>query len=261
MQLDTARVLGLRGAPNFRDLGGYETTDGRHLRWGIVYRSNKLSALTRDDEAKVERLHIAAEIDLRTQEEREHEPSLWLHPPADVYQSPKESLGPVLKSVLHNAGTAEAARGSLEQFYARIPDLYRDEYTALFRRLAAGARVLLFFCTAGKDRTGVAAAILLSALGVPRETVIADYVLTNTLLPLPPRLDASAPGDKLSPALAALNQLPEDVRVQLWRADDSYIAAALNAIDQHYGSVAGYLKTGLGLSDDDISGLRNALLT
>lgn len=249
-------VLGLQGAPNFRDLGGYATSDGHHVRYGMVYRSNKLSALTAADEAAVDRLRLVAEIDLRTAEERKSEPSRWLHTPAAIYESPKETLAPTLGPLLARIHDAATARVALTDFYAEMPDVYRPEYTALFRRLLNRDTPMVVHCTAGKDRTGVAAAVLLSALGVPRMTVIADYALTTTLLP-PPK--TSTPPQHVPVALVALYALPADARAAVWRADPAYIEAALDAIDHEYGSVHGYLRQGLGLTEPEIQTLKATL--
>ena len=250
------RVLGLAGAPNFRDLGGYETVDGHHVRYGLIYRSEKLSALTPADDLRLDRLHIAAEVDLRTAEERRSEPSRWLHPPGDLYESPKETLGPDIKSLLAGVHDAASARTAVDGFYARMPDLYREEYAALFRRLASGEHPIVVHCTAGKDRTGVASAIVLSALGVPRSTVVADYALTNRLLPVPTRQSTAGAAKSIS----AMDQLPDDARDELWRAEDEYVLAALGAIDREYGSVGSYLEKGLGLTAADLAALKASLL-
>ncbi len=129
---DEPHILGLQGAPNFRDLGGYATADGHHVRSGLVYRSNKLSALTPADEAAIDQLHLVAEIDLRTAEERKSEPSRWLHAPADIYDSPKSTLKPTLDPLLGKIHDAASARSALTDFYAQMPDIYRPEYAALF---------------------------------------------------------------------------------------------------------------------------------
>ena len=86
------RTLGLQGAPNFRDVGGYATASGQHVRWGEVYRSNDLSNLTPADADRVAALDLISVVDLRTEEERQHAPDIWLHAPMEVYSSPKTSL-------------------------------------------------------------------------------------------------------------------------------------------------------------------------
>jgi len=172
---DDVRSLRLQGAPNFRDIGGYATTDGRHVRWESVFRSNDLSKITPNDAEKIAALKLAAVIDLRTEDERRQSPSIWLSPPLDVYESPQQSLVPAMQATLKEAGTARGARAAMITFYSSMPDDYKTEYSAMFHRLAAGEVPLLVHCTAGKDRTGVAIALLLASVGVPRS------VMTETI--------------------------------------------------------------------------------
>ena len=253
------RSLGLTGAPNFRDIGGYASSDGRHVRWGRVFRSSELSKLTPEDEGKVARLGLVAVIDLRTQEERDRSPSAWLERPADSYESPKPSLAPVMSTILKDAATADGARAGIEAFYAQMPDAYRDEYAAFFHRIASGELPILIHCSAGKDRTGLAIALLLATLRVPRDTIMTDYALTETLVP---RLLGQNPGAPAAAGQAAniLGQLPEASQRVLWRSDPRYLAVALRSIDREYGSVEGYVRNGLHVSEHEQAALRKALL-
>jgi protein-tyrosine phosphatase len=246
-----ARALELSGAPNFRDIGGYVTVDGHSVRWNRVYRSSDLSHLTSTDAKKVGSLNIASVIDLRTDEERARSPRVWMRSPADIYQSPQKTLAPVMQVILHDAESADGARAGLIQFYARMPDRYRAEYSAMFQRIAAGELPILVHCTAGKDRTGVAIALLLTAIGVSRPVVVDDYALTEKLVP------ASAGA---ASAQGASAKLPEESRRVLWRADPKYILAALDSIEREYGSTNGYLARGLGLSKAQIVAVRAALV-
>jgi len=256
-----SRTLGLAGAPNFRDIGGYATVDGHHVRWNRVYRSSELSHLTADDAQKVDALDLASVLDLRTANEREASPSAWLHPPGDIYQSPKETLAPVMHLILDDAGSADGARMGMIKFYAEMPDMYRSEYAAMFRRVAAGDLPILVHCTAGKDRTGVAVAVLMTSIGVSRNLVIEDYQLTERLGPAPTdagKRAAAAPSDaKTQDTLA---HLPEESRRALGRAAPEYIQAALDSIDREYGSSDAYLEHGLGLSKTEITAVRAALV-
>jgi protein-tyrosine phosphatase len=255
------RALGLEGAPNFRDIGGYATANGSHVRWGEVYRSNDLSKLTTADADRVAALDLASVIDLRTEDERRHAPSIWLHAPTDIYSSPKTTLAPVMHAILTDAATPEGARAGMTKFYTQMPAEYRDEYAVMFHRIAAGKLPILVHCTAGKDRTGVAMAVLLTALGVPRQTVIEDYALTEKLVP-PPAAAAQHPapvGGAAAP-LSPLAQLPVESREALWRSDPEYISAALDSIDREYGSVEGYVERELGVSKAEVRALRARLL-
>ncbi len=261
VQTPHSRVLGLEGAPNFRDIGGYATTNGHHVRWGEVFRSNELSTLTPADEDKVAALDLAAVIDLRTVDERRRAPSRWLHAPPDIYESPQPTLAPVMHTILNDAGTVAGARAGMITFYQHMPDDYHEEYAAMLHRMAAGKLPVLVHCTAGKDRTGVAMAVLLRTLGVPRRTVVEDYVLTEKLVPAPAAAaQKPAPPGAAPAAPSPLAQLPPESRQALWRSDPDYISAALDSIDHEYGSVDGYVRRELGVSESEVRALRANLL-
>jgi protein-tyrosine phosphatase len=251
----------LAGAPNFRDIGGYATVDGHHVRWHRVYRSSELSHLTADDAQKVDSLDLASVVDLRTANERDASPSAWLHPPGDIYQSPKATLAPVMHLILDDAGSADGARMGMIKFYAQMPDMYRSEYAAMFHRVAAGDLPILVHCTAGKDRTGVAIAVLMTSIGVSRTAVVEDYELTEQLAIAPAyatkRVAVTASDAKSQDALA---HMPEESRRALGRAAPEYIEAALDSIDREYGSSDAYLEHGLGLSKTEIAAVRAALV-
>jgi len=247
----------LQGAPNFRDIGGYVTKDGRHVRWGQVFRSGELSHLTPLDREKLDDLSLVSVVDLRAQDERDQAPSLWGHRPDDLYESPKLTIAPVMKKLLQDTPSAEALKKKMEIVYSETITNYRAEYSELFHRVAAGKLPILVNCTAGKDRTGVAIALLLSAVDVPRSTVMADYELTEKLVPPNPAQKRSAPVG--GAAKAGFADLPAASRNALWRADPAYLTAALDAVDREYGSIHGYMRRALGLSDTEIRALRSAL--
>lgn len=252
------RSLGLEGAPNFREEGGYASTNKRHVRWGLVYRSNALNKLTPADAARIEEITLAAVVDLRTREERAQSPSVWQRRPDDVYESPKESLKPLMATVLKDAQTPQGARAGMKSYYASMPDLYRDEYAAMFHRISAGKLPILVHCTAGKDRTGVAMAILLRSLRVPRQVVAADYQLTDQLLPAPDWAKNSHPGGTAA-AQDAVARIPVESRLALSQANPEYIGSALDSIEREYGSIDHYLIRGLGLSPAEVASVRRLL--
>jgi protein-tyrosine phosphatase len=255
------RALGLEGAPNFRDIGGYATATGRHVRWGEVYRSNELSKLTTADADRVAGLDLVSVVDLRTEEERQRAPSIWRHAPADVYDSPKSTLAPVMHTILADAATPDGARAGMTKFYAQMPDEYHEEYAAMLHRMAAGKLPILVHCTAGKDRTGVAMAVLLTTLGVPRQTVVEDYSMTDKLVPAPAAAAAHpAPVGAAAAPPSPLAQLPTASREALWHSDPAYISAALDSIDREYGSMDVYVERELGVSKAEIRMLRAKLL-
>jgi protein-tyrosine phosphatase len=244
------RAVHLEGAPNFRDLGGYHTRDGLVIRWGQVYRSNKLSALSSQDVEQLRGLQIGSLIDFRAADERAAEPDRFL--PPYVYRSAKPSIKPAMKTIMGRRRNASDVRSGMRRFYSEMPFSYAPEFSAMLHRLAASDEPLVMHCTAGKDRTGVAAAILLSLLGVPRGDVISDYTRTAQLLP---RNIAA-----VSPKTRNVPPLPVSMQQALLAAEPDYITNALSAIDRRYGSVNDYAGRLLGVRPQEIQAIRSRLL-
>ena len=245
-------ALGLTGAPNFRDFGGYRTSDGHNVRSHILYRSSALAPLTPVDWIKVDGLGIQGVYDLRTVSERQSKPDGWPHPPATVYGSPKPDLSGLFGDIRAAGNSPARARAAFLRFYAAAPFAYAGEYAAIFHALAQNQVPVLIHCTAGKDRTGVAAALLLEALRVPRATILADYAMTETLTPPPPpHPPMGGPAPTMAPAVAKM----------LWRADPAYVEAALQAVQRRYGSIDAYMRGALKMTPVEIASLRHNLLS
>lgn len=254
------RVVPLEGAANFRDLGGYATTGGKHVRWGQVFRSNGLSALTDADYRTVGDLDVRLVCDLRTDQERKTQPTVWRGGKAvPVFlNSPKAGLDMDMRALFGNGPpSVEAVRANFIGFYKLMPDAYAEEYRAMFDKLLAGDAPMLVHCSAGKDRTGVASALILTALGVPRATVSADYAMSETLLNTADARRAMAAGAKADdPKAAMFAKLPPEITRVLMRTEPAYVEAALEAIEQKYGSVEAYLDKVLGVDAKDLAALR-----
>ncbi len=254
------RHIPLQGAENFRDLGGYATRDGRTVRFGLLFRSDDLSGLTDDDLETLGHLHLRTIFNLRSDREggaRAYRlpgasPPRVVHLPVDV-----EPLFPGLlrRLILRgDVGPFEFSRRHIEANVAYVLD-FRDEFGALLRTLAEpGTLPALVHCTKGKDRTGFAAALVLFALGVPRDTVFEDYLLTNRYTA------ASRRRTVRLVRLASLFRVGEEEIRPLVEARPEYLQAALETIDEHYGSVEAYLREGLGLGDARLERLRAAVL-
>jgi protein-tyrosine phosphatase len=257
---DPRRVIRFEGAHNFRDLGGYRTGSGRTVRWGRVYRSAKLCSLTDADADRLHALGILAVVDLRTREERKFEPSRWREPPPHLHVSGHESVGAIRQRIRAAGTSAAAAELVMLENYADRASSLRDEFRALFLLLAAGRMPLLVHCTAGKDRTGAACALVLEALGVPRETVLADYALTTRLLPRRAARGSGAlpVGGRDAPSQKT-GRLPPEVLAAIWDARPAYLERMLEAVERDYGSVEGYLRDGLGLMAGEIEAIRQHL--
>lgn len=232
------RHVPLEGTANFRDLGGYVTADGKHVRQGMLYRSDALDSLTPNDWQKLERLNIARITDFRSTKEVRRRPDHLsaalerrrVHVPLEYVPRQQEPT----------AGTSTLADidRALTEFYPRFARESRAEYGAWLKSLLDGSPAAphVFHCTGGADRTGFGAAVLLMALGVSREQVLEDYLLTNRFL-------YSPRGHALLGKRVA-GSLPDGVQVQ-----PSYLDAAFDAITADYGSFDAYLRDGLGIDD------------
>lgn len=228
------RALDLAGASNFRDLGGYHTADGRQVRWRLLYRSDQLAALAPDDVARLQALGIGRALDFRGEQECAAAAYAW---PGMVRHA--LSIEPTVVQEVQSllaAGrtlTAEDAELLMKQTYRHFVTDCQAQYRELFEHLLAGPGPLVFHCTAGKDRTGLAAALILRALGVPMAQVMEDYLLTNRLYKEP----ASVTG-VLSPDVVAI----------LWRVQPGFLRAALQVLEQDFGGMAAYLEQALGIA-------------
>lgn len=222
-----SRHLALQGASNFRDLGGYPTADGRTTRWRHIFRSNHLGQLTAADVEIVRALGVRSAFDFRGVEERAA--GICVVNEITVHSLPIE---PTVVAALR----AELARGTLTAPVAL--ELMRGH-------LLEDRAPLVIHCTAGKDRTGFASALILHALGVPDEIIAEDYLLTNQHY----KRDATAAID-----------LPEDVRNAIGSVEASYLAAAFEAVGQEYGDIETYLRDALKLGAAERTALKERYL-
>ncbi|MBI1265125.1 MAG: protein-tyrosine-phosphatase [Alphaproteobacteria bacterium] len=240
------RLLPLEGGKNFRDLGGYETADGRRVRWGQLYRSGVMTGLTEGDYRYLSHLGIGVVCDLRASSERVAEPTDWRAGPVQTLAWDYEIDTAVFAAAFSGGLSEENSVAAFSGFYRDMPGAFADRFAALFDMLEAGGQPAAFHCSAGKDRTGVAAALILTALGVPRETILADYALSDTFVDYMADIEASrASIDPEDPA-AFWVSLPDEVLAPFMRSDPAYLAAALDQIEADHGSVDAYLTGVLG---------------
>ncbi|WP_018179905.1 tyrosine-protein phosphatase [Jongsikchunia kroppenstedtii] len=219
--------LGLTSVKNARDLGGYRTANDKTLASGLVFRTANLATLSPADAAKLTSLHLATDVDLRTAIERTVQPD---RPVAGAAQQWNDVLGqanPIDMLVLSGAYvdfvTNPAARAAFSKTLKTI------------ETNAAAGKATLFHCSAGKDRTGWTAAVLLTILGVDRSTVNQDYLLSNAY-------NNATPNDPIN------------------GVNIDWLNASFNAAKQHYGSFDNYVRNGLGLTAADIASLKHSLL-
>ena len=239
----------LEGATNFRDLGGYPTEDGRTVKWGMLFRSNGLFALTDGDLDYLARRKFRLVCDFRSVEEQTTAPSRLPadDPPEVLSLSVRPEAGNRLRVLAMSGGTRLAdiiaAYAAVYRAYARD---HHDQFGALMARLAdAGSYPAVFHCMAGKDRTGFAAAMILAALGVPGEAIFEDYLLTNTHWALKARFP---------------DAMDEETQAAFGAARREYLEAAFDELHRSHGSLDAYVRDALGLSEAARENMRAHLL-
>ncbi|MEM5518034.1 tyrosine-protein phosphatase [Henriciella sp. AS95] len=257
------RLLPLEGGRNFRDLGGYKTSDGRSVKWGKLYRSGVMDGLTDQDYDYLSGLGIQVICDFRTAHERAEEPTEWRAGEIEylTFPDPEEGDSMGLMAIFQNPdATPEMVSQNMAQSYAGIAADQAPAYREMFDRLAAGEIPLAFNCTAGKDRTGIGAALLLTALGVPRDTVVADYALSEVYVDYMEEFVGDGQEIPADSPYAFLAQLPPEMVAPLMRSDPLYIETALADIEETHGSVMTFLKEEIDVTDEELEAIREALL-
>ena len=240
------------GAINFRDFGGAGTRDGRRVARGRLYRSDALWQFTDADLERFAALGIRTVCDFRADHERERWPNRLpaVAPPRNLGLGfTPQGTQAAWAAVNSGQMDAQGVRAYMREHYRAIATVHREFYAQMFRAmLEPDALPFLVHCASGKDRTGFAAAIILTSLDVPREAVVADYVISDRALH---RRDLwhlfhrdVDPGAYQAVGAAA----PE------------YLAGSFEAIDIQWGGADGYLRDALGLTDADRARLRDLLL-
>jgi protein-tyrosine phosphatase len=248
--IDSAlRHLNLAGASNFRDLGGYPGRDGRTVRWRRLFRSNHLADLAPGDIDVLRELALKSAFDLRGAHERQS--AMCCLDDITVHSLPIEPA--IVTSLISRLRAAEPL--SVQETGELMRESYRDyvrndtpKFRALFAHLLDDHAPLVIHCTAGKDRTGFACALILRALGVSEELILEDYLLTNRHY----RIDR-ATSDSIP--------LPDDIKAVLISVEGSFLAAAFGVIHSEYGGIDGYLEEGLGIGPQQRGILEQRYLT
>lgn len=236
----------LPSASNFRDLGGHIGLGGRPVRHGRVYRSDHLAGLTPVDLRTLQRMGLTHRIDFRGVDERAALPC----DVAGLTALPLSIEPTVVQRVqaLIGEGTVPTEAQAVEL----MCDTYRGfvheaapMYARFFRHLIEQPTPVVFHCTAGKDRTGYAAALLLGALGVAHDDIVQDYLLTNRLFRRSPLVQARGPAHVM------------DV---LWTVQPAFLDAAFATIEMEFGGLPSYLEGPIGLGPHELAQLRASLL-
>ena len=256
--------LGITSVPNLRDLGGYTTTNGATISGGLAYRSNQLSGISQDDMQKLSQLGLKVSLDLRTWAERSARPDelpsgtkyVWLDVLADSPQAGPAQLEKLLQDPKKanadlGGGKVEALFQASYREFISLPSA-KKEFRKFYVILADKSQLpALFHCTTGKDRTGWAAAALLTLLGVPKDKVYEDYLRSNDyIIPAYQKVIngfAKAGGDP---------SIPEAIL----GVKKEYLDAAFDEMEKKYGSIEGYFSEGLGIDAPQQKAIRDIYL-
>lgn len=256
------RRLGMQGTPNFRDFGGYRTSDGRQVKWGHLFRSGHLASLSDEDVDLLAHLELDLICDFRRREEQVDLPSRL-----PSQRTPRVASLPIIPGSNSRFFEVAEERGERVQPFDRramfdfMVEINRDfaegqqqTYARMFREILAlpDARFLVH-CAAGKDRTGFAAALVLLALGVPRDVVVRDYLLTGRYFN--PEREMGRLKRKYR-----MEHIDSEAVLPILEVHEDYLLPALTAVEQKYGSWEGYLDQALGIGPTELAELRSRYL-
>jgi protein-tyrosine phosphatase len=233
------RHVPLEGVQNLRDLGGYTAIAGTETVWGVIYRSDSLHNLTSADRAELERRGVTTVIDLRRAHELEAEPNPFA-----------QSSGYLHISLFDNLPSGSIVRSNLETLYDAILTHCGDALRDVLESIIAAPGTAVVHCKAGKDRTGLIAALLLGGVGVPDETIADDYALTTTHA-------KALLADQLEAAKSA--GLDIERTAHFLSADRETMLETLKRLRERHGSVRVYL-THIGISRSAARAIRTALV-
>ena len=253
---EDTRKLPFTGAHNFRDLGGYKTSDGKTGKWGKVYRSDNLHSLTDEDLKYMERLNIKSVVDFRSDEERNEEPDRLTPDMTPILLPIKFEPEGVTENLTRDLtfGNLDSSN-LLRDFNIILVKEFTEEYREFFRHIVDnGGEPFLLHCTAGKDRAGFGSAMILTVLGVPREKIIEDYLLTNTYVS--DHVDRKL----LETELKTFFRADSDNLRKINFVEERYIQAAFDTIDSHWGGMDQYISEGLNLTEEDINKIKDYYL-
>ena len=258
------RAIQLDGVQNTRDLGGLRTEDGRTVRKGQLIRSGEIDDLSSAGMARLDNMGVNAIVDLRTTKEATAAPVRWPRGEGPVrfnfpvMEQESAKIDGMRASI--KAGTAKEADTEVlfSDAFSYIATDYTAEIRSLFEVILAQpeGEAVLFHCSGGKDRTGIATALVLSALGVTKSEIEADFMMSNTLK------DADRSAAKIASEVNAAqgtNMTPAAVWPSVG-VRKTYLDEFYESVRSNYGSVDGYLRKGLGLTDTELQALRDRYL-
>lgn len=250
------RVIPMDGLVNFRDLGGYPTEDGRFTKWGKLLRSAAHDEISQADSSFLQQMGLKTVVDYRSGYEEQEHPDVGVAGVQYLHLRPFED-----SNATNILDLQQFMTGGVDGAIAMLTETNRilaknshcnSVYRELLLRLLDEAQVpLVQHCTAGKDRVGVGAATILLALGVPRQIILEDYLLSN---------QNQLRVDKLETAEAPISEKQRQLFAALTQVHAAYLQAFFDEVDQTWGGTAGYLHNGLGLTDEQLERLKELYL-
>ena len=260
-QRDAHRLLNFQGIANFRDLGGYQTGAGKRVKWGALYRAGTFANASDADLRNLQQLNLVTFIDFRSSGEKEEEPNRLPDPKGfNVVEIPTLDDG---NKALVGEVMARIESGNFDGFDPNLAMLkanrqFASEFTPQFRQfihtvLEADGAPVLWNCSAGKDRTGFAAAILLRILGISQDAVIQDYMASKE------HALAARRSQLLLLRLFKGEEAADKLAIMMG-VEQAWLEAAFAEIDARWGSFDNYVSAGLELSSADVARLRSNLL-
>lgn len=253
------RHIGLEHTVNFRDLGGLKTKHGRTVRKGFIYRSDNLSKLETDDFAAFNALRIATVYDLRTDHEIEGKEDRlpanvrYMHTP--VVEDNAGEIKGLKKRVLNGEITEQQAKDMTAKFYADAVTVNIGAVKGILKQVTSSEQPVLYHCSAGKDRTGIVSALILSILDVDRQVIVDDFMVSNYYR----RARAEKTLGKAKLGRVIKPKLNMDAIEILSTVDESFIRATFSAIDSTYGGIEPFIENELGIDKAARQALRERL--
>lgn len=259
-----AHILNLEGVENFRDIGGYSAGNGAVVRWGRLFRSGHLTNMSEFDCQQLAPLNISSIFDLRSRGERKSFPTHWHgaeQPETFTINLQDDDTNPVndlFEQIMAGDISREEVVAHMLEDYASMPFEYAPILRQLFEKLSEpGPSAIVVHCTAGKDRTGCAVALVLSLLGIPPAKITEDYLLSN---------EGFGAEQKLAHIAHKFRKKTDNIeaRIDALRplvcVDTTYLDSAFDSISREMGDLERYFESVLELSGDRIEALKASLL-
>lgn len=249
-------IITMKNTINTRTIGGFKNKDNLYMKNGILFRSDNLSKLSKYDINTLNILGIKTIIDFRSDYEKQREPNIlpnnikYIEYPIEVDKTINDNINDILSGKINK---------NIESFLINANKDFINKYSHIYSKFIKDIinnklENILFHCTAGKDRTGFASALILSILEIPREIILKEYLFSNYCIDKTINIQL----EKVSKIMGI--EKDKHKILPLLRVKLEYIQSAFDVIDLKYGNITNYIKNGLLISNDEIIKLKKMLL-